>query len=238
MEAQVKESQVDHKEVSVKQQSPSTALVNFPKDISELPLVNVKLSTINLFFNWANNFRSQYLIRQVAGMDSKIQSGQKHLSELQTNVSALNVEVKEQNAELNKALEDMRKQLEEQKQLLAEREKQIERFTLSQFQRDAALDSLIVGFSYMLVSSPIIQWPIDLVIFVLFYIPGVSKVFSRKRYATSLIQLLVILKMYYSARNLAVEKEWHNEVGSPRSYALYFMRKLKSAFDLTRKGIF
>ena len=32
-------------------------------------------------------------------MDSKIQSGQKHLSELQTNVSALNVEVKEQNAE-------------------------------------------------------------------------------------------------------------------------------------------
>ena len=49
MEAQVKESQVDHKEVSVKQQSPSTTLVNFPKDISELPLVNVKLSTINLF---------------------------------------------------------------------------------------------------------------------------------------------------------------------------------------------
>ena len=94
-------------------------------------------------------------------MDSKIQSGQKHLSELETNVSALNVEMKEQNAELNKALEDMRKQLEEQKQILSEREKQIERFTLSQFQRDAALDSLIVGISYMLVSSPIIQWPIE-----------------------------------------------------------------------------
>ena len=43
------ESPVDHKERSAKQQSPSTALVNFPKDISELPLVNVKLSTINLF---------------------------------------------------------------------------------------------------------------------------------------------------------------------------------------------
>ena len=49
MEVQVKESPADQEERSVKQQLRSTALVNFPKDISELPLVNVKLSTINLF---------------------------------------------------------------------------------------------------------------------------------------------------------------------------------------------
>ena len=42
--------------------------------------------------------------------------------------------------------------------------------------------------------------------------------------------------MYYSARNLAVEKEWHNEVGH-KIICIIFYRKLKSAFDLTRKDI-
>ena len=55
--------------------------------------------------------------------------------------------MKEQSADMYKALSDMKKELEEQKQLLSEREAQIEKFTLSQFQRDAALDSFIFDTS-------------------------------------------------------------------------------------------
>ena len=219
-------------------QSLSTALVKFPKDISELPLVNVQLSTINLFLNWANNFRSQYLIREVTGMKDKIHTGEKKLVQLEDNVTTLNSEMKEQSADMYKALSDMKKELEEQKQLLTEREAQIEKFTLSQFQRDAALDSFMFAICYLLISSPLIQWPIEAVLLILYYVPGLSKILMRKRYTNGLVQLLLVYFMFSTTRQYAIEKSWHNQVGTTKAYALYFMKKLKSVFESTRKGIF
>jgi hypothetical protein len=232
------ESVKDSKKPPVLPPLLSTALVKFPKDISELPLVNVQLSTINLFLNWANNFRSQYLIREVSGMKDKIRTGQKKLGQLEDDVSVLNGEMKDQSANMYEALAKMKKELEEQKRLLQVREAQIEKFTLSQFQRDAALDSVIFGISYLIISTPLIQWPIEATLLILYYIPGLSKVLMRKRHANGLVQLLLIYYLFSTSRQYATEQSWHNQVGTPKTYALYIMRKFKSVFESTRKGLF
>lgn len=232
------ESAKDSKKTTVLPQSLPTTLVKFPKDISELPLVNVQLSTINLFLNWANNFRSQYLIREVSGMKDKIKTGQKKLGQLEDDVCVLNGQMKDQSANMYEALSKMKKELEEQKKLLQVREAQIEKFTLSQFQRDAALDSVVFGISYLIISSPLIQWPLEAILLILYYIPGLSKVLIRKRHANGLVQLLLIYYLFSTSRQYAIEQSWHNQVGSPKTYALYIMKKLKSAFESTRKGFF
>ena len=69
-------------------------------------------------------------------------------------------------------------------------------------------------------------------------IHGLSKILMRKRYTNGLVQLLLVYFMFSTTRQYAIEKSWHNQVGTTKAYALYFMKKLKSVFESTRKGIF
>ena len=215
--------------------------IEFPTNIEDLPLVNTKLNTINLYLNWINTWRSKYLLNKVGDLSADMALGKEKLEEIEASVSGLTSTVEEQNNDIYFALENMKQQLEDQKRVIESREKQIESLKLSQFHRDGVIDSSAFVFSYFVVNSPLVKLPLDLVLYVLYALPGINRILLRRRYTDAGVQLGLIYLIFSAIRNGAIERSLHSQTGNVKTYFWFcwnfLVRAGQSMASVGRSGV-
>jgi hypothetical protein len=204
------------------------SLVQFPKNVEELPLVNAKLNTVNLYLNWISTWRTNYLLRNVSDLNELMKVGAEKLEEIEANVSGLNSKMDKETEELRSSLVELKAELEAQQQVIQTRERELDRFKMTQFNRDGIIDATSFALTYLFVYSPLVNWPLQSLLFVVYSIPGLNRVLLEKKHASSGTHLFLIYWIFSSFRRFCIEKEFHSQKGNAGTYIAWAATKLRA----------
>ena len=130
--------------------------------------------------------------------------------------------------ELRSSLVELKAELEAQQQVIQTRERELDRFKMTQFNRDGIIDATSFALTYLFVYSPLVNWPLQSLLFVVYSIPGLNRVLLEKKHASSGTHLFLIYWIFSSFRRFCIEKEFHSQKGNAGTYIAWAATKLRA----------
>src|SRR5690606_27825242 len=106
------------------------------------------------------------------------------------------------------------------------------KMTMSMIKQDATIDASIILFSWMILKSPLLAWPIGFMSAIIAKIPILPMRRSGRRVVMhNFSRILMIGLIGRTLRQFAMRRGLHNAVGSFESYLNHSMNYIEDAFS-------
>jgi hypothetical protein len=202
-----------------------------------------RMTATNYVVNMINFVRN----RQLKGL---VQDGRRKLRLMGSNVVQLEKKVVDLNTEvlvqkktserfksgleatknlLETSISEYRAELSRQNDLLRRQQKTVSDLFKSRFNQDLILDSSIFGISLYAVNSILVDYPIQLILWLVqngVYRSRSSKSQKRTEFIRQLLKMIVLVCAFKELRGLAVFYGLHNQVGGISKYLFYTVQNV------------
>eukprot|EP00924_Labyrinthula_sp_SR-Ha-C_P005064 maker-scaffold_1-snap-gene-20.64-mRNA-1 protein AED:0.00 eAED:0.00 QI:24/1/1/1/1/1/3/53/263 len=232
-------------------ESLSMALAELEFKNQKLQVSNVKLNQMNLMLSVANYTKNKELEHKQKLIQKDMKTGFKmlqafnvNLRQQESNLTTVKETIEEEkekvsniNTKLESIQKEYREKFDEHKKLLEKQRFELIKMSLSLFKHDATVDGSFLLLSWILLKSPFFAIPLNMMISAASSVPIVP---GKHRERTVLINRVTRMAacwfIFRMLRIKAMEKGWHNSVGSPSAYIAqsynYITEKISSVFEV------
>jgi hypothetical protein len=205
------------------------------RDVNE---ATSRMTATNYVVNMVNFVKNKQLKSLVNDGRRQLQLMGGHVVNLEKKVVDLNSEVAVQKKTserfksgldatrnlLEKSISEYRQELTRQNEVLRRQQRTVSDLFKSRFNQDFILDSSIFGASFYLVNTMLVDYPIQMILWLIALRPG-----KRQAFVKQFLKLVCCLYAFKEIRAIAMFYGLHHKVGGISHYAMFLLKSSLSA---------